>query len=160
MICLSIFIFPHYSQAYKKPSYKNSIGIQFVLLKPGSFKMGSPANEPGRKKNEKLHNVTISKGFFISITEITQGQFFKVMKYNPSAFNKCGSDCPVERVSWNQAQAFIKKLNKIESTTKYRLPTEAEWEYACRAGSQTAFSTGKLSKKMYCKLIENLNKTA
>ena len=61
---------------------------------------------------------------------------------NPSDFKKCGKDCPVEKVSWFDAQEFIKKLNRMEKTDKYRLPTEAEWEYACRAGSTTRFSFG------------------
>ncbi|MCP3924014.1 MAG: formylglycine-generating enzyme family protein [Desulfobacterales bacterium] len=163
MFCLSMFIIPDYSFAYRKPSYKNSIGMQFVFIKPGNFKMGSPENELYRKRNEKLHTVKISRGFFISITEVTQEQFLKVMKYNPSAFISCGKNCPVERVTWHQAQNFIKKLNMMESTDKYRLPTEAEWEYVCRAGTTTAFSSGKITEiteKKYCALIENLKNTA
>jgi len=75
-------------------------------------------------------------------TEVTQGQWQDVMGGNPSYFKKCGEACPVEWVSWNDAQRFIEKLNAKEDTKRYRLPTEAEWEYACRAGSQASFSFG------------------
>jgi len=126
-------------------AYENSMGIKFVRIKNGSFIMGSPKTELGRSKNETLHIVNLSKEFYMSITEITQGQWFKVMGYNPSSFNQCGADCPVERVSWDMCQEFIDKLNKIESTNTYRLPTEAEWEYAARAGTRTAFATGDIT---------------
>jgi formylglycine-generating enzyme required for sulfatase activity len=75
-------------------------------------------------------------------TEVTQNQWQSVMGNNPSYFKNCGDDCPVENVSWSDAQEFIKKLNAKEGTDKYRLPMEAEWEYACRAGTETRFYTG------------------
>ena len=75
-------------------------------------------------------------------TEVTQGQWKRVMGNNPSNFSGCGSNCPVENVSWNDAQEFIRKLNAMEGGNKYRLPTEAQWEYACRAGTTTPFNTG------------------
>ena len=100
--------------------------------------MGSPSNEPGRSSNETQHQVTISKPFYMQTTEVTQGQWKKVMGNNPSYFKNCGDDCPVEAVSWNDVQKFIKKLNNMEGTDKYRLPTGAEWEYAARAGTQGA----------------------
>jgi len=76
-------------------------------------------------------------------TEMTQGQWTKVMGHNPSRFIKCGDDCPVEKVSWNDVQQFIKKLNRQSENSKYSLPTEAQWEYACRAGTRTPFAFGK-----------------
>ena len=79
----------------------------------------------------------------MQITEVTQGQWKKLMNKNPSYFGQCGDDCPVEQVSWHDAQEFIRQLNVLESKNKYRLPTEAEWEYACRAGTDTTFSFGK-----------------
>jgi formylglycine-generating enzyme required for sulfatase activity len=75
-------------------------------------------------------------------TEVTQGQWQAVMRSNPSDFKNCGSDCPVEQVSWNDAQEFIRRLNQKEGGTRYRFPTEAEWEYAARAGTATPFNTG------------------
>jgi len=119
-----------------------AIGAKFVLIPAGTFSMGSPPNEPGRGSNETLHQVTISKPFYMQTTLVTQGQWKKVKGGNPSNFKKCGDDCPVENVSWNDVQDFIKKLNQLEGDNKYRLPTEAEWEYAARAGTTTPFFTG------------------
>ena len=92
--------------------FTNSIGMTFVLIPAGTFKMGSPAGEEGRDDDERQHQVTISKPFYLQTTEVTQGQWEKVMGSNPSHFNKCGKDCPVEQVSWDDAQEFIKKLNQ------------------------------------------------
>jgi len=120
----------------------NSLGMEFVYIPPGSFTMGSPQNESGRSSLEKQHRVILTKGFFMQTTEVTQGQWTKVMKNNPSHFNVCGDNCPVEKVSWHDAQEFIHKLNQKEGGNKYRLPTAAEWEYAARAGSTTRFCFG------------------
>jgi formylglycine-generating enzyme required for sulfatase activity len=123
-------------------SITNTIGMKFVLIPAGKFVMGSPPDMPGRDDDEKQHEVRISKPFYMQTTEVSQGQWKKVMGNNPSHFIGCGDDCPVERVSWNDAQEFIEKLNQKEKTNKYRLPTEAEWEYACRAGTSTKYSFG------------------
>ena len=77
-------------------------------------------------------------------TEVTQGQWKAVMGENPSYFKNCGDDCPVESVSWEDARAFIQKLNEIEGHDIYRLPSEAQWEYAARAGTQTALYNGPI----------------
>jgi formylglycine-generating enzyme required for sulfatase activity len=116
--------------------------MTFVRIPAGSFTMGSPANEPGRDMDEIQHRVTISSPFYLQTTEVTQGQWKRVMGNNPSYFKDCGDDCPVEQVSWNDVQAFIRKLNGMSGKDKYRLPTEAEWEYAARAGTTTPFHTG------------------
>jgi formylglycine-generating enzyme required for sulfatase activity len=121
----------------------NSIGMTFVYIAPGTFTMGSPDDELGRYQDETQHQVTLTKGFYMQTTEVTQGQWQAVMGSNPSRFKKCGDNCPVEKVSWYDAQDFIVKLNAKENTGKYRLPTEAEWEYAARAGTQTPFSFGR-----------------
>ena len=113
----------------------------FALIPAGTFMMGSPNGESG-DRDETLHQVTISKPFYMQTTEVTQGQWQKVMGHNPSRFNSCGNDCPVEQVSWNAVQEFIGKLNGMERTDRYRLPTEAQWEYAARAGTTTPFNTG------------------
>ncbi|MDP3284657.1 MAG: formylglycine-generating enzyme family protein, partial [Desulfobacterales bacterium] len=120
----------------------NSIGMTFVYIKPGTFIMGSPSDESERNNDETQHQVNLTKGFYIQTTEVTQGQWRTVMGKNPSHFSNCGDDCPVERVSWNDAQKFIRRLNQKEGGSSYRLPTEVEWEYAARAGTTTPFNTG------------------
>jgi len=97
--------------------------------------MGSPSNEPSRDSDETQHRVTLTKPFYMQTTEVTQGQWKAVMGNNLSHFGSCGDNCPVEKVSWNDCQAFIRKLNQREGNGVYRLPTEAEWEYACRGGT-------------------------
>lgn len=121
----------------------NSLGMEFVFILPGTFMMGSPSDEPERSDDEKQHQVKLTREFYMQTTEITQGQWKAVMGSNPSHFKSCGENCPVEKISWNDVQDFIKKLNRLEGTGRYRLPTEAEWEYACRAGTNTPFSFGK-----------------
>ena len=111
----------------------------FVLIPAGTFMMGSPPDEKGRGNDEVRHQVMITKPFYIQATEVTQGQWKKVMGKNPSKFDQCGDNCPVEMVSFNDVQEFIKILNLAEGTDKYRLPTEAEWEYAARAGGTGPF---------------------
>jgi formylglycine-generating enzyme required for sulfatase activity len=120
----------------------NSLGMIFVLVPPGSFRMGSPANEAGRNSDETHHRVTISEPFYMQTTEVTQRQWREVMGNSPSYFKGSGDECPVEQVAWNDVQEFIRRLNHMFETSKYRLPTEAEWEYACRAGTDTQFFFG------------------
>jgi formylglycine-generating enzyme required for sulfatase activity len=118
--------------------------------------MGSPNGELGGYSGEVQHNVTLTQKYYLQTTEVTQGQWKAVMGINPSYFGSCGDDCPVERVSWEDAQEFIEKLNLHENTNCYRLPTEAQWEYAasgrtickcfkakiCRVESQIFWSGG------------------
>jgi formylglycine-generating enzyme required for sulfatase activity len=125
----------------------NSLGMKLVLIRAGTFQMGSPPNEIGHQQDLQ-HQVTISQPFYLQTTEVTQGQWQQVMGKNPSHFKNCGEDCPVEMVSWEEAQEFIKKLNRMEETDKYRLPTESEWEYACRAGSTSHWSFGDDESKL------------
>lgn len=127
-------------------TFTNSIGMKFILVPAGSFMMGSPLDEPGRGNNERQHMVTLTKGFYMGVTEVTRGQWRQIMGNNPSHFQDCGADCPVEFVSWNDCQEFVQSLNQREGGNKYRLPTEAEWEYACRAGSITAFANGSIAE--------------
>jgi formylglycine-generating enzyme required for sulfatase activity len=126
----------------EKKSLTNSFGMKFIYIPPGTFMMGSPLTEFGRDKDEKQRTVTLTEGFYIQTTEVTQGQWKAVMRKNPSFFKNCGDNCPVEQISWNDAQELISKLNQMEGSVIYRLPTEAEWEYACRAGSKTAIANG------------------
>lgn len=118
-------------------------GMEFVLIPAGEFMMGSPDDEIDRKSDELRHRVCLTRDFYLGKYEVTQGVWRKVMGENPSHFKASGSQYPVERVSWYQVQAFIARLNAISKSEKFRLPTEAEWEYACRAGTVTPFSTGK-----------------
>jgi formylglycine-generating enzyme required for sulfatase activity len=111
---------------------KDALGISFAYIPPGTFQMGA---QNGADDEKPVHEVRISKGYWMGIYEVTQEQWQKVMGNNPSQFKSCGQ-CPVEKVSWDDAQEFIKKLNsEANDGSTYRLPTEAEWEYAARAGT-------------------------
>lgn len=112
-----------------------------VVVPAGSFMMGSHPDEPGRSDREGMHRVSVAK-FAIGQFEVTQGQWKALMGNNPSHFSACGDDCPVEQVSWEDAQAYVKKLSE-KTGQIYRLPSEAEWEYAARAGTRTPFHTGE-----------------
>jgi formylglycine-generating enzyme required for sulfatase activity len=177
---------PERPKAEPVKSITNSIGMKFVYIPPGKFKMGSTEAEqkevlkllekweaPGILLGEKEHEVQITKGFYLGVYEVTQKQYREVMKHNPSYFSRDGEkgdiagkyysdpaggkkavegldtdDFPVDNISWDDAQAFIKKLNALEKEKekkrKYRLPSEAEWEYACRGGAavKTTFHFG------------------
>lgn len=122
------------SDKSRAPEIQNNLKMAFVFIPPGDFVMGSPPGEPGRFSDETRHKVVITKGYYLQTTEVTQGQWESVMFNNPSAFDECGYNCPVENVSWNDVQAFIRRLNARAGGVTYRLPTEAEWEYACRLG--------------------------
>ncbi len=124
---------------------RNSLGMEFVYISPGSFMMGSPSGESGRDSDEKQHQVTLTRGYYMQTTEVTQGQWRKVMGSRPWSGKKYvqeNANNAAAYISWNDCQAFIRKLNQMEGGNKYRLPTEAEWEYACRAGSSTRFCFG------------------
>jgi serine/threonine protein kinase len=117
------------------------VSMEFVWIPPGTFRMGSPADELGHEEDEgPLHEVRITKGFWLGRYEVTQGQWEPVMGSNPSYF--LGEDRPVDSVSWTDVHDFIAKLNSWWGEELYRLPTEAEWEYACRAGTRTRFNFG------------------
>ncbi len=115
---------------------------EMLVIPPGSFEMGSPADEAGRYRDEvPRHRVTLGAAFALGKTEVTQGQWRALMGNNPSYFAACGELCPVEQVTWNDAQQYLLKLS-AKTGKPYRLPTEAEWEYAARAGTTTPFYTG------------------
>jgi formylglycine-generating enzyme required for sulfatase activity len=146
---LMLIFFVDQLQAQTPKEITNSIGMKLVLVPKGTFMMGSPESDVNRQKNETQHEVTISKGYYLGVHEVTQAQYEKVIGKNPSHFQGAvvsneNADIPVENVSWDDAVEFCKKLSDLPEEKKagrvYRLPTEAEWEYACRAGSKTAYS--------------------
>jgi formylglycine-generating enzyme required for sulfatase activity len=139
-------------------SFTNSIGMKLVLIPRGKFLMGSPKDEKDRNADEWQHEVEISRPFYLGVYAVTQKQYKEVMGKNRSCFRADGGgkdkvkglvtdDFPVEQVSWHDAVEFCEKLSQLEKERRakrtYRLPTEAEWEYACRAGTTTPFHFGK-----------------
>jgi len=122
-----------------KPNLESEklFNMEFIKVPAGCFMMGSPFSEEGRLHDELQHEVCISKDYWLGKYEVTQEQWQSVMGKNPAYFKGCGANCPVEEVSWNDIQSFIFRLND-KTGLNYRLPTEAEWEYAVRAGSRTA----------------------
>ena len=121
--------------------HKNTIGMEFVKISAGEFMMGSPGSEAERGSDEgPQHRVQITSPFYIGVHEVAQARYESVMGKNP-ARSKAASN-PVELVSWDDAVEFCRRLSQQEGLT-YRLPTEAEWEYACRAGTATPFHTGE-----------------
>jgi uncharacterized protein (TIGR02996 family) len=117
----------------------DDVALTFSFIGPGTFLMGSPPSEAGRSDDETQHRVTLTKGFWLAVTPLTQAQWQAVLGSNPSHFK--GADRPVEQVSWDDCQEFCRKLGERTGKT-FRLPTEAEWEYACRAGTTTPFHNG------------------
>lgn len=115
--------------------------MRFVLVPAGDFVMGSPVSETGHQTDEQLHKVRISKPFYLGAREVTQREWTIVMGSNPSHFRTFGVDLPVEEVNWFDVHEFIRRLNE-RGEGHFRLPTEAEWEYACRAGSADAYAFG------------------
>ena len=125
----------------------NSIGMELVYIPPGEFMMGSPDGESNRHSNEgPRHRVRITQGFYLGATEVTQGQWQAIMGNNPSRFSG-SNNLPVESVFWHDAVNFCRRLGDREGK-QYRLPTEAEWEYACRAGTNTTYSFGNNSNDL------------
>jgi formylglycine-generating enzyme required for sulfatase activity len=123
-------------------THTNCIGIEFLRIPAGTFTMGADRNFENAYRDEAPpHQVTISQPFYLGRYEVTQAQWMAVMGNDPSRF-KGRRNHPVENVSWNDVQTFIARLNRKEGTNKYRLPTEAEWEYAARAGTLTQYSFG------------------
>ena len=149
LVLFHLLALPHPARAQTPKEITNSIGMKLVLIPKGTFMMGSPKSEEERQDDETQHEVTIGKDYYLGVYEVTQAQYEKVMGKNPSYFQGAvvgneNADLPVENVSWDEAVKFCKKLSDLPEEKKagreYRLPTEAEWEYACRAGSKTAYS--------------------
>ncbi|MBO7108112.1 MAG: formylglycine-generating enzyme family protein, partial [Verrucomicrobia bacterium] len=125
----------------------DTVSLDMIWIEPGTFMMGSPTDELGRYDDETQHQVILTQGYWLGKYEVTQAQYEAVMGTNPSDFK--GADLPVEQVSWNDAVKFCEWLTAQERAAgrlpegyEYTLPTEAQWEYACRAGTTTAFNIG------------------
>ena len=140
----------------------DTVSLDLNWIEPGTFIMGSPSDELGRYNEEFQHEVILTQGYWLGKYEVTQAQYETVMGTNPSGFK--GADLPVEQVNWNDAMAFCSKLTEIEKAAgrlpegyEYTLPTEAQWEYACRAGTTTALNSGKnLSDKIKCPEVDEV----
>jgi formylglycine-generating enzyme required for sulfatase activity len=117
----------------------NEVNMVVVYIPAGEFEMGSPMDEPKRDDDEAQHHIKLTKAFYMGKFEVTQLQYRVIVSENPSEFG--GDKLPVENVNWYEAARFLKKLSD-KTGMKFRLPSEAEWEYACRAGSRQAFNTG------------------
>jgi formylglycine-generating enzyme required for sulfatase activity len=159
MIRLRYILFPTFLAAFAVSTIccaqdeamviENSIGMKLVRIPAGTFMMGSTRSEPERIPNEVLHEVTITRPYYMGVHEVTQAQYTAVMRNaedfrNNSAFD--GPQNPMENVEWQKATRFCEVLSALPAESdagrRYRLPTEVEWEYACRAGTRTPFTTG------------------
>ena len=132
-----------------KGEVRNSIGVKLVYITAGTFLRGAPPQELGRVGDEELTETTLADDYYLATTEVTQAQYEQVMGTNPSYFGKSSKgsgDLPVEQVSWHDAVEFCQRLSQLPAEQAagrvYRLPSEAEWEFACRAGGQRAFCFG------------------
>jgi formylglycine-generating enzyme required for sulfatase activity len=152
---------PWAPETWQTKVIENSIGMKLVRIEAGVFQMGSPIGELERNAQEHQHEVIISKPFYMGKFEVTQQEYERIMGKNPAAFSKTGQQrnlvagldtqrFPIEMVSWHEAKEFCKRLTDLErgalritATMAYALPTESEWEYCCRAGTQTPFAFGE-----------------
>ena len=144
------------AQGAEPKTVTNTIGMELIEIPIGKFTMGSPAGEKDHKANEEQVTVTLTKSFWLGKTEVTQGQWQQVMGtelWKGKPFVQADKDCPATYVSFFDAMEFCetltdleRKAGKLKASEEYRLPTEAEWEYACRAETTTAFSFGDESK--------------
>ena len=158
VVAALLFCAPVFAQGVKLPSVTNSIGMELIELPAGKFTMGSPEDEKDREEAEAQVSVTLTKSFTLGKTEVTQGQWQSVMGTEPWTGQKnvqADKDCPATYVSWGDATEFCKRLTDLERAAgtlkadeEYHLPTEAQWERACRAGTETAFSFGDDESKL------------
>jgi formylglycine-generating enzyme required for sulfatase activity len=157
LVLFQLLALLHPARAQAPKEITNSIGTKLVLVPKGTFAMGFLESDKDGYKGESQHKVTISNDYYLGVYEVTQSEYQQVMTTNPSYFQgeKIKGDSsphPVEQVSWNDAVEFCKRLSELPEEKKagrvYRLPTEAEWEYACRAGSKTAYSFGESSQSL------------
>jgi formylglycine-generating enzyme required for sulfatase activity len=164
---------PSYQLAASIHTVPSASNLEMLWVEPGTFTMGSPTSEAGRGLNETEHNVTLTKGFYLGKYEVTQAQYEAVMTGNGNGLSATPSNWPnnpnrpVEQVSWDDVQIFLNHLNAAEqaagrlpSGSSYALPTEAEWEYACRAGTTTSYSWGATIASANANYNSNIGQTA
>jgi formylglycine-generating enzyme required for sulfatase activity len=132
--CTSPGASPAMDSTWKEPT----TGMEFVLVPAGEFVMGLRAGESDVRP-APLHRVRISRPFYLGRFEVTQAQWVQVMGTTPSQLSACGPDCPVETVSWEEVRDFLAHLSALSPGERFRLPTEAEWEYACRFGGDSRY---------------------
>ncbi len=162
LVCLLLWLGHENASLGQQPKrIATSNRISLVLVPAGTFMMGSPETEAGRDPNEPQHQVTITNAFYLGVSEVTQGQWESIMKTTPWKGQELveeGKNFAASYISWEDAVEFCKRLSEKEGR-QYRLPTEAEWEYACRAGTTTAYSFGdtwaNITKNGWCKLNTN-----
>jgi formylglycine-generating enzyme required for sulfatase activity len=151
---------PYTNTGWAKEIVHDKTVLEMVFIPAGEFMMGSPEGEKGRRVDEgPVHRVRITKPFYLAKHETTQALWMQVMGENPSKLQSAKS--PVEQVSWDDCQKFLARLNQMVQSSGFRLPTEAEWEYACRAGSGTAYCFGDEDGEFgeYAWYVENSDTT-
>jgi len=135
-------------------------GMAFVKLEAGGFVMGSPPDEIGREAQELQRAVRLSRSYWLGVFEVTQHEWQAVMGDNPSHFRRNDARLPVENVTWFDVQTFLERLTQRSPGNRFRLPTEAEWEYACRAGTDSAYGVGSTLNRAQANVAESVGHTA
>ncbi len=149
LVCFLLLILIFACNDSTGPSTGMLDGMAFVSIPSGSFQMGASEDEPGSNGDERpVHTVTFEHSFQIMTTEVTQGMWEELMSSNPASDHGVGSEYPVYNVSWYDCQEFIAVMNELDPDFSYRLPTEAEWEYSCRAGTHTRYYWGDDPQQM------------
>ena len=150
LLAMTAMVFSQEATLSERPRFTvmlpHGVALEMVNIPAGTFTMGSPLNEPNRDDDEQPHEVTLTQEFWLGVYEVTQEQYLAVIGKNPSWFPD-GGNFPVENITWNEAKEFCEALNNNPEITRpegfrFDLPTEAQWEYACRAGTNTPFFWG------------------
>jgi formylglycine-generating enzyme required for sulfatase activity len=139
---------------------EQTTGMRFVRIDAGEFVMGSQPDEIGRESHERPHRVRIARPFWLGVFEVTQEEWQHVMGNNPSRFRTDGSRSPVEQVTWFEVRDFLQRLTQRNTGNRFRLPTEAEWEYACRANTTGSYATGRTLTTKAANVAASTDETA